>query len=103
MIKPLVNAGSRSIVLEEVTDPNEIAQARARFAQFDLNLAWLKANALKVYRENRGKAICIAGQELFVAETVHEVIAKANAAHPEDKGRFVHYIPKELVPRVYAY
>jgi hypothetical protein len=36
---------------------------------------------------------------VVVAETASEALAKATAAHPEDKGRFVHYIPRDNVPR----
>jgi len=91
------------IVMEEVTDPGELAAARARREQFDRNAAWLQSHAAEVYSQHRGKCICIAGQELFVADTPREALGKATAAHPEDKGRFIHYIPKEKVPRVYAY
>ncbi|HEV8711216.1 MAG TPA: hypothetical protein VGX03_00090 [Candidatus Binatia bacterium] len=50
----------------------------------------------------RGKCICIAGEELFVADTPEEAIAQAAAAHPEDDGRFVRYIPREKLARIYA-
>jgi hypothetical protein len=90
-------------ILEEVTDPTELAAARAQRAQFDRNAAWLQAHASEVYCKYRGKCICVAGEELFVADTASEALAKATAAHPDDKGRFVHYIPKEKVPRVYAH
>ena len=53
--------------------------------------------------KHRGKCICVAGEELFVADTAAEALAQATAAHPDDKGRFVHYIPKEKVPRIYAH
>jgi hypothetical protein len=91
------------IVMEEVTDPAELAAARARRAQFDRNAAWLQAHAAEVYPYHRGKFICIAGQELFVADTPGEAFAAATAAHPEDQGCFVHYIPKEKIPRIYAH
>jgi hypothetical protein len=47
--------------------------------------------------------VCIAGEELFVAETPQEAVALAEAAHPEDDGRFVRYIPKEKMARIYAH
>jgi len=90
------------IVMEEVTDAAELAEARAQREQFDRNAAWLEAHASQVYSQHRGKCICIAGQELFVADTASEAVAQATAAHPDDKGRFVRYIPKEKVPRIYA-
>lgn len=91
------------VVMEEVTDAAELAAARARREQFDRNSAWLQAHAVEVYSKQRGKCICIAGQELFVADTAAQALAQATAAHPDDKGRFVHFIPKEKVPRVYAH
>ncbi len=93
----------RQITMEEVTDPEELAQARAQRERFDRNAAWLQAHASEVYTRYRGKCICIAGEELFVADTPKEVHALAVAAHPEDDGSFVHYIPREKLARIYAY
>ena len=91
------------IVMEEVTDPEELAKARAQRKRFDRNAAWLQAHASEVYPRYRGKCICIAGEELFVADTPEEAIALASAAHPEDDGSFVHYIPRDKVARIYAH
>ena len=90
------------IVMEKVTDPAELAKARAQRARFDRNAAWLEAHASEVYSRHRGKCICIAGEALFVADTPEQALKIAMAAHPEDDGRFVHYIPLEKVPRIYA-
>ena len=90
------------IVMEEVTDAAELAEARSQREQFDRNSAWLQAHASEVYPKYRGKCICIAGQQVFVADTAKEALARATAAHPDDRGRFVHYIPKDRVPRIYA-
>jgi hypothetical protein len=92
-----------AVVIEEVTDPEELAKARAQDKRFERNSAWLQAHIPEVYSRYRGKCICIAGEELFVAETPQEVIALANAAHPEDNGKLLRYIPKEKVARVYAH
>jgi hypothetical protein len=88
--------------MEEETDPVELAKARAQQERFERNWAWMEAHAAEVYR-HRGKFICIAGQQLFVADTVEEVLALAKAAHPEDDGRFTRYIPTERVARIYAH
>src|SRR5262245_9411489 len=85
---------------EIVTDPAEIAAARAQRERFDRNAAWLQANAEWVYRDNRGKCICIAGEELFVADTPEAALAAAAAKHPDDDGRFVHYVRREKMARV---
>jgi hypothetical protein len=91
------------ILMDEVTDPAELAAARERRAYFDRNAAWLQSHAAEVYPNNRGKFICIAGEELFVADTPEQVFAIATTAHPDDQGPFVHYIPKEKIPRIYAH
>jgi hypothetical protein len=93
------------IVMEEVTDPDELARARAQRERADRNSAWLQAHAHEVYSNpmNRGKVIVIAGEELFVAGTAREAMALAKAAHPDDSGAYMRYIPKENVPRIYAH
>ncbi len=91
-----------AVVIQEVTDPQELAEAQARRARFDRNEAWLQAHVADIYRCHRGKYICIAGEELFVADTADAAYASGKSAHPEDDGRFVRYIPKEKLPRVYA-
>lgn len=90
------------VTMEQVTDPVEIAEANARFEQFERNSDWLEAHASEVY-SHRGKYVCIAGQELFVGEELDDVLARAKAAHPEDQGLFTRYIPKERGPRIYDY
>jgi hypothetical protein len=91
-----------TIVMEEVTDPQRIAEAHARRERFDRNWVWLRAHAQEVYERYRGKCISVAGEELFVGDTPQEVIARAAAAHPEDDGSFVHYIPLKKMARVYG-
>jgi hypothetical protein len=91
------------IVMEEVTDPEELAKARAQRQRFDRNSAWLQAHVAEIYTRYRGKCICIAGEELFVADTPKEALALATAAHPEDDGRFLRYIPREKLDRIYAH
>lgn len=91
-----------AIEMQEVTDANELAKARKQREQFDCNSEWLQAHISEVYARYRGKCICIAGQQLFVADTVRDAIAKATATHPQDEGWFTRYIPKEKVARIYA-
>lgn len=90
------------IVMEEVTNPEELAKARAQRQRFDRNSAWLQAHAAEVYARYRGKCVVIAGEELFAADTPEEAWALATAAHPEDDGSFIRYIPREKVARIYA-
>jgi hypothetical protein len=89
-----------TVVMEIVTDPVELAKARTRREQFDRNLDWFQAHALEIGATCRGKFICVAGQELFTADTAKEVLALATAAHPEDEGRFIHYITRERMVRI---
>jgi hypothetical protein len=90
------------VVMEEVTDPVEIAAAQARHARMERNWAAFDARAAEVYASCRGKCVCVAGGELFIADTPEEVLVQATAAHPEDDGRFLRYIPRERMARVYA-
>ncbi|MBI3756963.1 MAG: hypothetical protein HY267_03200 [Deltaproteobacteria bacterium] len=92
-----------AVVMEEVTDFDELAKARVQDERFERNSAWLQAHIAEVYSRCRGKCICIAGEELFVADTPQEVIDLASAAHPKDNGKLLRYIPKEKVARVYAH
>jgi len=91
-----------TITMELVTDPVELAKARVQDERFKLNWAWFEAHAAEFYKQHRGKCLCIAGQELFVADTAAEVLAMAKAAHPDDDGRFTQYIPLERSYRIYA-
>src|ERR1051326_1399951 len=96
-----MNERQNPIILEEETDPQVIAQAKLRHERFKRNLAWLDAHASEVY-QHRGKIICIAGQELFVGDSVEEVVSRAKSVHPDDDGRFTRIIPKERGARIYA-
>ena len=91
------------IIMEEVNDPVELAKAQEQWERFDRNAAWLQAHASEIYVRYRGKYFCIAGEELFVADTPEEAWALAIAAHPEDDGRFMRYIPREKLARIYAH
>lgn len=91
------------IVMEEVTDAGELAQAQAQRARFDSNWDWFRQRSSDLYEHHRGECVVVAGQELFAAKTVEEALAQANTEHPEDDGRFIFYIPIEKVTRVYGY
>jgi hypothetical protein len=91
-----------AVVMAEVADPAELARAQAQDERFRRNLAWFDAHLPQVYEANRGKVICVAGAELFAADTPQEALALAKAAHPEDDGRFTRYIPSDKACRIYA-
>lgn len=91
-----------SVVVEAVTDAGEIARAANQRAEFDRNSDWLQANVSEIYKQHRGKFICVAGRQVFVADSVADAIAQARQAHPDESGWFTRYIPVEKVTRVYA-
>ena len=76
------------ILMEAVTDLDELAKARMPRERCDRNTAWLQAHASEIYPRYRGKCICIAGEELCVADTPEEVLALAPAAMPRMMGFF---------------
>ena len=92
----------QAIEMEEVTDARELAAAQKQRERFDRNSAWLQRNISEIYANHRGKCICIAGEEVFVADTATEATELAMVAHPEDDGWFTRYIPIEKVARIYA-
>lgn len=90
------------VILEQETDPVILGEARAQDERFARNWAWFECHAAEIYAQHRGKCICVAGEEIFSADTPEDAIAAAVAAHPEDDGRFTRIIPREIVTRVYA-
>jgi hypothetical protein len=99
----MISAKQPSMVMEEVTDPAELARAQLQKERFLRNWSWFEDHAASIYTAHRGRCICVAGQELFVGETPEEVLAQAAAAHPEDNGRFTRYVPREKIERIYAH
>ena len=97
-----MNANALPIQMHEETDPVVNEKARERLARFDKNWDWLEAHAAEFY-SHRGKNICVAGQQLFVGDSEEDAIAQARAAHPEDDAPFFQYVPKERLPRIYAF
>ena len=93
---------SLAIEMEEVTDARELDAAVRMREQFDRNSAWLQRHISQIYAKHRGKCICVSGEEVFAADTVAEAVKLATAAHPEDRGWFTRYIPKEKLARIYA-
>lgn len=90
------------VIVEEQLSPEELAAFHARHERHERNLAWLEVHGPEVYAQHRGRHICVAGGELFVADTAQEVLALAKAAHPEDDGRVLWYLSPIPGPRIYA-
>lgn len=91
------------VIMEEVSDPAELAHAQLQRERFDQNWAWFKARATEVYDRFRGQCVVIAGQEVFAANEPAAAWASAKAEHPEDDGGFIIYIPCEKGTRIYVY
>ena len=89
-------------IIEEVTDPNEIARARRQRDHARRNSDWLQKHWPELLPAARGKFIAVAGQEAFIADSAEEAWAVANAAHPDDDGIVDQYVRPERGPRIYA-
>lgn len=91
------------LMMEATSDPRDLREARAQREQFDRNLDWFEAHAMEIGDRNRGKYVCIAGQQLFVADSAREALRLGREAYPDDLGPFVRYIACEKVPWIYAH
>jgi hypothetical protein len=87
-------------IIEEVTNPEEIARSRAQHERHRRNSDWLQAHWADVLPQARGKFLAVAGQEAFIADTLAEAWAWADATHPEDDRAIVRYIRTEKGPRI---
>ena len=89
------------VVMEtDITDPDDLATADTQDERFGRNLAWFQEHGDEISARYRGSWICIAGQELFAADTSREAVALARAAHPEDDGRFTYRVPNEKAAQI---
>src|SRR5438093_9065675 len=90
------------IVIEEVTDPVQIAKSAKAFEQADRNMNWLQSHWQELLPGVLGKFLAVAGQEAFIADSSEKAAAMARAAHPDDRGLLLHYISPERGPRIYG-
>jgi hypothetical protein len=90
-------------VIEEVTDSEHTARIRAQLERFSRNSDWLAANWADVLPQARGRHIAVACQQAFIADTPEQALALAKAAHPDDDGLLLRYVPAQLGPRIYAH
>lgn len=91
-----------TFIIEEVSDPSEIARSRAQDERHRRNNEWLQAHWADVLPQARGKFLAVAGQEAFIADTPEEAWAWADTTHPEDDGATVRYVRTEKGPRIYV-
>lgn len=92
----------RQLIVEDVTDVEEIARVHAQHGQARKNSAWLQAHWADILPRAYGKFIAVAGQEAYVAETPEEARSWARMAHPEDRGALVEFVLPPGGPRFYA-
>ena len=90
------------ITIEEMTDPVEIERFLRQHEQAVRNSAWLHSHWDDLLPAALGKFVAVAGQEAFIADDSSGACARAEAAHPDDKGLIVHYVRPEKGPRIYA-
>jgi hypothetical protein len=84
----------------EIPGPEEVPRSRAVDEQFSRNSDWLEAHWPELLPRARGKFLAVAGQQPFVAETLEEAWALARAAHPDDLGALLQYVPAAQGPRI---
>ena len=90
-------------VIEEVTDPGELARAREQSERARQNGQWLQAHWPDILPKARGKFLAVAGEEAHIADSAEAAWAWADTAHPDDDGAFVQYVRLEKGPRIYAH
>ena len=90
-------------IIEEVTDPVEIARHHAQAERPRRNSDWLQAHWGDVLPQARGRFLAVAGQQAFIADSEEQARAEARAAHPDDDGLIAQYVRPERGPRIYAY
>jgi hypothetical protein len=62
------------------------SRRQAQRERADRNFAWWQSQPSELWFQHRGKCYCVAGEQLFVADTPEEAQALAQAAHPNDDG-----------------
>ena len=90
------------MMMEEVTDPEDLVVASRRRERFDRNAAWLEAHGDEVFEQYRGWCICVSEGDVFAAGSALDALALAEAAHPDDDGRLPHQVPAQRAIRIYA-
>jgi hypothetical protein len=91
-----------TFIVEEITDPAELARRQAQDERARRNSDWLQAHWKELLPRARGKFLAVAGQEAFLGDTPEEAWARARAAHAEDDGAISQYVPAGQGPRIYA-
>ena len=83
---------------EPVTDPELIARFQAEEMRSQRNRVWFDAHRSDLYDQAAGRAVAVAGEEAFVADSYEEAEAWARVAHPDADGVYVVLIPCKPPP-----
>ena len=97
-----MNSEQPNIIIEEVSDPLDIARHLEQESQFARNLDWVKSHWDDLAPRAVGKFVAVAGQEAFIADTALGARQWVNSAHPEDRGAWVYFMRPGAGPRSYA-
>lgn len=90
-------------IIEDMTDPVEIARHRVADERARCNGAWLQGHWADVLPDARGRYVAVAGEEAFIADSEEGARAMARTAHPDDTGLIAQYVLPERGPRIYAH
>ncbi len=91
-----------AMILEEITDPAELARAQAQDERHRCNQEWLEAHWSNLLPTARGRFVAVARQEAFIAPSAAEAWAWVESTHPDDDGAIVRYVRSNPGPRIYA-
>lgn len=95
--------GLPEVVIEEITDPNEIARFRRQNERHRRNIEWLEAHWGDLLPQARDRFVVVANQQGHIADSPQEAWQWAQLHHPEDDGAIVHYVPAKKGWRIYAH
>jgi hypothetical protein len=90
------------ITMEVVDAPDADARGQAQRERFERNSVWLQSHWADLLPQARGKHLVIAGQDGFIADSMDEAWAMAQAAHPDDDGALGQYVFPNTWPRIYS-
>jgi hypothetical protein len=90
-------------VIEAVDDPTGAGPIRDQIERGRRNMEWLSNHWEDVLPRARGRFLAVAGQEAHMADSPDAAWAWAQAAHPEDDGALVQFVPARQGPRIYAH
>jgi len=89
------------IIVEEIRT-HENGTQESQHALAKRNSDWLQAHWSELLPHAFGKFLAVSGQQAFVADSLDEAVAQAQAAYPDDKGMLVEFVRPVTGPRIYG-